>query len=304
MEIWREKSQECPDCFLPTTIGILDAEIFGNSLFDPHGFWLAFDEERAVGFVHASFAPAIEGNRPDFRAGIIFSPIIRPSSEGKMETVQQLIDRAERYIKEKNATGAFAGGYDKDAPFYTGLYSHCNPNGIFEHDTLIIDAFRNRGYSLFNTSTELRLNPAEYHVPENMAELCLCYQVFRVRQFKSTNWWDANLYRNFRSQEWNLIPRNGEKAIAGAVVHEMMTDPVGERVNDPYYTLAYIGVLNEYLRHHVGSFLLVNLIDGLRQSRDIYSIVTQDEEHLRRFLEYHSFQQVERQLTFLKFFYG
>lgn len=292
LALWNLKAREKPTLYMAAQMDIFESQIFGNSLFDPKGLFLATKGKSLLGFVHASFGPDAQGKAPDHAEGVIYPPVIHPSRANDTGLIRDLILAAENYLLGQGANHWFAGGLGQISPFYTGLYGRSNPHGIFESEPESLAAFEKLDYQLFRRTTRMRLDVTSYR-PRVSDSLLSTHRQFVSRRnlvWTPQNWWDANIYRNFLSYEWNVFPRdehNGiAEPIAGAVVHQMLT--TAHLLQNQFCMLSYIGVVYELLRRGIASVLFASLINDLQYESYIpltMETMVFDEDHrLRDFL--------------------
>ncbi|MDD3588568.1 MAG: hypothetical protein PHQ75_15405, partial [Thermoguttaceae bacterium] len=143
--IWNGNADIAPNKYLSLHADLLEAQILGNSLFDPSGFFLAFYKNEPVGFIQASFGPNQAGTTIDPLAGVVFSPILRREVDCPEQIAKELILAAEKYLWNKGASHWFAGGLGKQTPFYTGIYGKANPFGVFADDEFTLHIFEQLG---------------------------------------------------------------------------------------------------------------------------------------------------------------
>lgn len=297
--IWNGNADIAPNKYLSLHADLLEAQILGNSLFDPSGFFLAFYKNEPVGFIQASFGPNQAGTTIDPLAGVVFSPILRREVDCPEQIAKELILAAEKYLWNKGASHWFAGGLGKQTPFYTGIYGKANPFGVFADDEFTLHIFEQLGYKFFCRAVQLRLDVAKYQAPVNdtILQTHRLMEVRRNASWSARNWWDANIYRNFTSYEWNVFPRDTHnpypEPVAGAVIQQMLLPSLFTTTQS--CILSFIGVLETSLRKGIGSVLFSSLINDLQYECNIPTTleasIPDDNKALAAFLKYHSFQE-------------
>ncbi len=106
-------------------------ELFACSqpYFDRDGLILAIDENRVVGFVHASFAPNQQETALDPQKGILSALMVHPDYR-RRKIGAELVRRAEDYLRSKGALTVEAGGGLGQNGFYCGIYGGLEPSGF------------------------------------------------------------------------------------------------------------------------------------------------------------------------------
>jgi len=122
-------------------------ELFACSqpYFDRNGLILAFDGNRAVGFVHASFAPNEQESGLDKRQGILSALMVHPDYR-RQKIGSELVRRAEEYLRSQGAETNEAGGGLNRNGFYCGLYGGLEPSGFSGSAAAWPEFFASCGY--------------------------------------------------------------------------------------------------------------------------------------------------------------
>lgn len=313
LDLWSEKVEENPDFFAPLTMDVLESQVLGNILFDPTGFLLAFDGAETVGFLHASYAPNQRGSDINPTTGILFAPVIRNRHSRRDEIARGLIFAGERYLLSRGVSQWSVGGYASASPFWTGLYGRCNPEGINESEKNLLEIFPQLGYQPFDRSRLFRFDSTEFEPSSgaHYAEIKRQYIVRRMPAWIAPTWWDANIFRNFLTTEWNVFPRTDRltypPAIAGALIHRMIV-PTRSIVDDGSETvhllLSYIGVAEQVLRQGIGSYLFSSIVNELLAGEVlplvIDTLVPERDERLAAFFIRQGYQEFGSVRSFYK----
>ena len=311
LEVWGDQAARFPEFLAPITRQVMELQILGNPLFDPAGLLIAYDETRPIGVIHAAFGPNPSGSDLSRLVGILYPPVIRsdiPHDRG--EVARALIEAAENYLSSRGTRRWYAGGYANSSPFYTGLYGWTNPVGICDDDVETIGIFRQMGYRPCGTSRRFRLVCAPYRpviTPKIQAADNEVVVSRFVRQ-SEPSWWEANIYRNFETEEWNVFYRNAinDDPIAGAVFRRMSPtfSTRGEiEQTEVRYILDYIAVVESKLRRGIASLLLMVALADLSRlnSEFIVDTVTDVRDaRLTSFLLASRFEEVGTVSSFFK----
>ncbi len=306
--IWNEKTKKYPNIYCPVTSDLLSAHVFGNVLFDREGFFIAFDNGRPIGFIHAYFPPSHSWDEYDTFHGIIFPPIIISSlsQDEHIHVAEELIKLAEKYLKDHGSKLFFAGGCSLLPAFYSGLYGRDIAYGLLEEQNSQLAPFVNLGYRVDKKFRRFQLYTNEYTAPSTMRirEARRAYKVLENRPSKARNWWYDNVFRNFRTMEWNVFPiketNTSENTVAGTVLQIMETF-----FSNPIVIIAELGVDECYDRQGIGSILLSDVIFELKktyyQKPPIISMTTPEgDERMTAFLHKHQFLEVAPLHTLVK----
>lgn len=312
LRIWEKKTSESPDLFVPMAMETLESQILGNILFDPAGLFLVFDGSEAIGFIHASFTPDPEGNGPTCSSGILFSPVVALDVPNRKTIITELIAAGEQYLLSYDARRWYFGGYANASPFYTGLYTRCNPEGICG-DAQIVEALMKTGYQSFGTSRLFRLNLGEYQptINQKIHEAHHRCRVQKMPGWRAPNWWEANIYRNFISSEWNVFLRDEAagfpEPVAGILFHRMQKSLYSPRTKDDdviHLILSYIGVIESQLRTGIASLLFSIAASEILSEEFlpvvVDTIVPDEDTRLAPFLRKQGFFETAKVCSFFK----
>lgn len=314
LHLWADKVRNAPEFYTPMSMDTLESQILGNTLFDPRGLIIAFSNHNAVGFIQASFCPDPSGAGPRRGVGILYSPIIHSACPDAQETAKALILAGEQYLSHCGADRWYVGGCANASPFYTGLYGRVNPEGIYEKEDLILDTFLKLGYHPFGRSYRYQLDLANYRSPVSprVHEAYRHYIVRKMPNWSAPNWWEANIYRNFRSIEWNVFSRTDNtvfpEPVAGALFHRMAQSLyVRSQDGDDdkiHLFLAYIGVVENHLRMGIGSMMFSCLVNEILSDEFlpvvVYTMVPEEDHRLASFLNHQNFQMIDAVRSFYK----
>lgn len=132
LDVWQNQSM-CRGRYDGLDGLILEQQILAKPYFDPHGFLIAFEEERPVGFIHAGFGATDDESKLDYERGTISQLMVIPSVDRPM-VAGCLIDSATDYLKRKGAGWVTFGGHFPSSPFYNGLYGGSRSVGVLSGD--------------------------------------------------------------------------------------------------------------------------------------------------------------------------
>ncbi len=311
LTVWGDQAARFPDFLAPVTRQVMELQILGNPIFDPAGLMIAYDGSTPIGVVHASFGPNPSGNDLSKAVGILYPPVIRsdmPLDRGAAATA--LIRAAEDYFLAHGTHRWYAGGYAHSSPFYTGLYGWTNPEGICDSDTETIDMLYRMEYRPFGISRRFRLVCAPFHphVTPKIQKADRDILVTRFVRQTEPSWWDANIYRNFDTEEWNAFFRGGinDDPIAGAIFRRMTPtfSPRGEiEQKEVRYILDYIAVVEDRLRRGIASLLLMIALTDIAQFHPQFTVDTvidSRDSRLAEFLRANRFQEIGTVSSFYK----
>lgn len=140
---------------LPTVAGLvrsidvatLEKHIFSKIYFDRHGFFVATEEDRIIGFAHAGFPPTDDLSDLNRSAGVISQLRIEPRDD-RAQISHQLLTRVVEYCRSRGSEQVYAGCRFPYSPFYLGIYGGSRHPGILDDDVDSISAFTDFGFSV------------------------------------------------------------------------------------------------------------------------------------------------------------
>jgi ribosomal protein S18 acetylase RimI-like enzyme len=202
-----------------------DAMVADKPTFDPAGLIVAEDAEgRAVGFVHAGFGPAGEGERPrgeDAELGAIAMLVVEPDRDNE-ELERGLIAAAEAYLRSRGATVIYAGGQAPVNPFYWGIYGGSEFAGVLSSHVAFARAALRSGYEPAANTVLLQADLARAE-PRDPKGVILRRQTRMevVDDEVADGWWEAAAIGPFRPTIYRLLARDSDRELARASTWEM-----------------------------------------------------------------------------------
>jgi hypothetical protein len=190
-EIWRN-SAPLRGRFQSLTPTLLEATVLSKPFFDRCGLIVACEHARPIGFAHAGFAATESGSELDTRTGSTCMLMVAQHPQ-REEVAGKLIACCETYLRERGCEQLMAGGTERLAPFYQGLYGGATLPGILATDQLQMTAFVAAGYRETARRSILQralpgFRPA---VDRQQIQLKRSMQVAVVAEPRAENWWEA-----------------------------------------------------------------------------------------------------------------
>ncbi|MGO8751060.1 MAG: GNAT family N-acetyltransferase [Thermoguttaceae bacterium] len=228
--IWRSRPNE-PGFLRPVSVDLFEQLVFAKLHFDYKGLLLALEDERPVGFVHASFGPNAERTNVSTETGVICALMVRPDC-AQMEVATGLLEQSEIYLRARGVQVIMGGARRPLNPFGSGLYGGVEPPGILNSDGIAQEAYLRCGYQPATQTRIFRQNLNLLKLPADRQQL-----QFRRRMVvqvmvdpPTRDWWEASTWGDFDLNLFELVPRGGGAAVARAVVRDLaITDEGGGR---------------------------------------------------------------------------
>ncbi|MCA9142376.1 MAG: GNAT family N-acetyltransferase [Planctomycetales bacterium] len=215
-EIWR--SQPLSTAFIQTmTPAVLDDMVFASPFFDRHGLILAVQDGKPVGFVHAGFGPNAELTGIDHANGATALLLVSPHRD-REAIAQELLSRAEQYLRERGATTLYGGATKTLAPFYFGLYGGSQLSGILASDAAGAEVFRTAGYSEATHSRIFRRDLTGFRPPvdRELMQIRRQYQLVKQTDSLPRDWWEACGFAAIDRLDFVLLPKTNGPPVAEA----------------------------------------------------------------------------------------
>lgn len=262
LRIWADCAGR-PGLIQPLTMAYLERSVLNKPYFDPRGLFLAFDDDRPVGFAHAGFAPA-----SDFRSGLCrekgITCLVLVSQDYESSGIaEKLLWQCEEYLTTQGARILYGGSASPWHPFYLGLYGGLQLPGILESDTQLVNTFMShdyrvdRRYQRFQLNLENGLRPLDVALRFQFARFC----VVKRPDPPPAHWWDAVSYCESEITDYLLIDPTTERAVARVRYCKHQPNPHSW----PAVGLAEIRVANGWQQQKADRYLLANSLACLRQ---------------------------------------
>lgn len=221
-QLWRSISGS-PGYAQPVSVDLFEQFVFGKLHFEYPGLIFAFDDDRPVGFVHASFGYEHRRGWLDRSIGVIAIVVTRPDARSPA-LISGLLERAEEHLVRGGATTIYAGSHRPHCPFYVGLYGGADVAGILESEAEVHAELRQRGYEVVQQVDAFRRELASFQPPMDRQQL-QCRRRMLVQVLVEPplhNRWEAVTLGDFDLTRFELVPRGGSGPMAYALVRDMM----------------------------------------------------------------------------------
>lgn len=130
-------------------VATLEKHVFSKVYFDRHGFFVATDQGRIVGFAHAGFPPTDDLSDLNKSAGVVSQIRIQPRDD-RSEISQRLLTLVVDYCRSQGAEKVFAGCRFPYSPFYLGIYGGSRHPGVLDDDVDSLSAFTEFGFTVID----------------------------------------------------------------------------------------------------------------------------------------------------------
>ncbi|MCS7305694.1 MAG: GNAT family N-acetyltransferase [Thermoguttaceae bacterium] len=260
--IWQSQQPQ-PGLRQPICVSLLEQLVLAKLYFHYPGLILAWEEGRAVGFVHAGFGPNEQQTALQKDYGVICLLMVRPDCQ-QIEVAEGLLQQAERYLIGQGAKVIYGGGIWPLCPFYLGLYGGSKLPGVLVSDSLAQQLYVAHGYREVDRTVLFECSVKGFRFPMHpkWVQWRRTMQVKSVVDPRARSWWEACLMANFTQMGFYLLPKEGGEPLAWAMLRDL--DPEGSS------TLRAMGLLElevaaAYRRQGMGSLLLWEILRYLQR---------------------------------------
>ncbi len=188
---------------------------FSQSYFEPRHLTIAFDDDKAVGFVHCGFG--FDENRSELSGelGVICAVVVHPDYR-RRGIGRQLIAMAEKTLAESGTQVVHAGAAEPRDPYYFGLYGGSQPAGFLESDPSAAPFFQAIGYqpTTRNLVFQRDLNESRDPVNFKLAAVRRKIDIAIDDRPGGENWWWITRKGRLDSLRFFLMPKGGGDPVA------------------------------------------------------------------------------------------
>ncbi len=212
-EIWCAQSPQ-RGLMQPMTPAVLDQMVLAKPYFDRDGLIIAEQDGKPIGFVHAGFAVAADGNGLDHGRGASCLLMVAPG-EHRLAIGQALLAESEQYLVARGAQRLYGGGCDSMAAYYFGLYGGCRLCGVMQTDAQQGRIFREAGFVEREKTLVLHRDLAGYRpvVNREIMQLRRQCQLQRAGDAVAANWWEASSLGQIDQVRFELVNRRGDEQL-------------------------------------------------------------------------------------------
>jgi ribosomal protein S18 acetylase RimI-like enzyme len=270
-EIWREQPPQ-RGVMQPVTAALLEQFVFSKPYFEPNGLIVALHDQVPVGFVHAGFGPNDQQTAIDTDIGTTYVLMLR-ADQRENALADELLARAEGYLRDRGAKVCYAGGIRPLNAFYLGLYGGSELPGVLASDAVLNAAAVRNGYREIDRVVISQLELASYRPPISRDQRRLRRELTVCESFDPplATWWDACTMGAFERLQLSLAQPGGE-LLASAWFWDI--EPLASFWAIPTAGMIDLEVIPARRRQGLATFLLGEAFERLR-SRGVLRIECQ-----------------------------
>jgi ribosomal protein S18 acetylase RimI-like enzyme len=272
VEIWRDQPPQ-RGLMQPVSAALLEQLVFAKPYFDPEGLILAIADGTPIGFIHAGFGASDEQTALDTDTGTTYLMMLR-GDHREVALADELLARAENYLRGRGAKVVYAGGIRPLNAFYLGLYGGSDLPGILASDPVAHDALRHSGYREIDRVRVLQLELANFRpsVSRVQRQLRRELSVTEVASPATSSWWEACTTCAFEHIHFALSPLGGGNPLASVAFWDI--EPLSTSWGAPTAGMLDLDVSPQRRRQGIATFLLSEAFQRLH-SRGVRRVEAQ-----------------------------
>ena len=271
-EIWRDQPPQ-RGLIQPVSPTLLDQFVFSKPYFDPAGLIVATHGDQAVGFVHAGFGPNEAETEIDTGIGTTYQLMLR--SDARQDALaDELIARAEAYLRDRGAKVIYAGGIRPLNGFYLGLYGGSELPGVLASDQVLNAAAARNGYREIDKVIVLQLDLGSHRQPITRTQRQLRREVTFFEEYDppAETWWDAVTTAGFERLRFFLQKAGRKEPLASVWFWNI--EPLSMSWGVPTAGMFNLEVCSDRRRQGLATFLLGESLERLK-SRGVVRVEAQ-----------------------------
>ena len=194
---------------------ILELTVYSRPYFDRNGLILATDANSVVGMVHAGFSATKDESQLDRSRGVISSLVVLPEYRRK-SIGQQLVKKAESYLRSRGANEITAGAGPNGNGFYHAIYGGLEPSGFSSESAAWDEFFSSCGYepgpvtSVLHRDLDNGRDPIDARLIRNRRRL----KMLITDRISDHSWWWYARHSHQDTLQIELIDRSSNKTVA------------------------------------------------------------------------------------------
>lgn len=203
----------------PDSVGLFELSTLTPPYFDPQGLIVAFEGGQPVGYVHAGFGFSSDLSSIDRTQGVIALVVVHPEYR-RRGIGRELVQGAERFLRDAGATTIQAGESKYRDPFYFGLYGGARPSGFLRSEINADPFFQKLGYQPTETVSVLQRNLRTSRDPTTLRLMSLrrATELVIADRPPQPSWWWWTHFANIESMRFQLVLKKTGESVAAVTV--------------------------------------------------------------------------------------
>lgn len=285
----------------PMTADLLEQFVFSKPYFDPAGLIVAVRESTVVGFVHAGFGANDEQRGISTDSGTTYQLMLRANCRDD-SLADELLVRAESYLKDRGAKVIYGGGIRPLNGFYLGLYGGSELPGVLASDPILGAACQRNGYRIIDRVVVLQVDLSGFRplVTREQRQLRRAMSVQEEYAPPVRSWWESCTIGDFERLRYSLTSTGSGKMLADVEFWDV--EPLSTRWGVATAGMLDLHVDHAHRRQGLAKFLLAESFARLR-SRGIALVEAQTMQQNAAALSLYSrlgFSQVDEGVVYRK----
>jgi ribosomal protein S18 acetylase RimI-like enzyme len=233
----------------------LEQLVFSKPYFDPEGLILALDDATPVGFVHAGFGANDDQTGISTDDGTTYQLMLRADHRHDA-LADELLSRAEAYLRGRGAKLIYAGGIRPLNAFYLGLYGGSELPGVLVTDPVLGAACLRNRYREIDRVIVMQIELAGYRplVTREQRQLRREMATREIYAPPVRSWWEVCTIGEFERLRFSLAALGSEKPLADVDFWDV--EPLSTRWGVPTAGMLDLRVVSDRRRQGLATFLL------------------------------------------------
>jgi len=203
-EVWRGQSS-LRAVARAITPAMLEEHVFSKLYFDRRGLIVAEEGNNLVGFVHAGFLPNDDRSALLTERGVINLLMTLPHAD-RRTVGDELLQRAEQFLRAEGATSIDAGCADPLGPYYLGWYGGSQLPGVLADDECWREVVAGSGYVESQQQLIFQCDLSRFRPPvdRQMMQIRRQCQWHAELDPPARSWWEACTTGNLPRTRFSL----------------------------------------------------------------------------------------------------
>lgn len=199
----------------PISASLLEQLVFAKPYFDPAGLIVATADNVPVGFVHAGFGPNELETTTSTDVGTTYQMMLQAEHRGGA-LADELLARAEAYLRERGAKVLYAGGIRPLNGYYLGLYGGSELPGVLRSDPTLGPACLRNGYRDIDRVYVVQLELSAFRPPVSRELRQIRRETLYQEEYNPppATWWEACTTGTFERIRFSVAKSGSDRSLA------------------------------------------------------------------------------------------
>lgn len=288
------------------TPSLFEQHILSKPYFDRHGFIIALEDGKPLGFVHVGFGANHDLTDLSTETGVVCMLMVSksriPDPELRSDVAKKLVEKAESFTSSNGGSQIMGGGSFPFNPFYLGFYGGSRLPGILREDHFTISVYESSNYSRHAEYGvwQRELSQFKTIVNRDQRQIRRNYNVHAEFDPPSRSWWEACTLGHAERMKFQLIKRSTNDLCGEVTFWDMQ--PLASHWGVHAAGMFDLLIEPEHRRAGMATFLIGEALRQLREhGSTVAEVQTQIDDHASVGLfKKLGFEEVDRGISFIK----